>query len=53
MSASQKIGMDTPMSENTMLTLSTHVFCFTAASTPSGSASRMEKTAATSVRFSV
>lgn len=51
--ASQKMGMDTPIRETTMLTLSTQVFCFTAARMPRGRASRMDTTAATSVSCTV
>ena len=51
--ASQKMGMETPMRDTTMLTLSTQVFCFTAARMPSGNASRMDTTAATSVSTTV
>ena len=47
------MGMDTPMRETTMLTLSTQVFCFTAARMPRGRASRMDTTAATSVSCTV
>ena len=42
-----------PIRETTMLTLSTQVFCFTAARMPRGRASRMDTTAATSVSCTV
>ena len=51
--ASQKMGMETPMRDTTMLTLSTQVFCLTAARMPRGSASTMDTTAATSVSTTV
>ena len=51
--ASQKMGMDTPMREITMLTLSTQVFCLTAARMPRGSASSTDTTAATRARRTV
>ena len=50
---SQKIGIETPINAITMLMLSNRVFCFTAATTPSGTATTTARSMAQAVSLMV